>query len=56
MTSISWRYNKQECASALVDFAFEQPNLQKLLLEIQYTTQETYMFFSRMATNSSQFI
>ncbi|KAH3706363.1 hypothetical protein DPMN_065749 [Dreissena polymorpha] len=33
MTSISRRYTSQEYASALADFAFEQPNLQKLLLE-----------------------
>ncbi|XP_052250016.1 uncharacterized protein LOC127857584 [Dreissena polymorpha] len=56
MTSISRRYTSQEYANALADFAFEQPNLQKLLLEIQYTTQDTYTFFIRMATESTEFI
>ncbi|KAH3777910.1 hypothetical protein DPMN_179359 [Dreissena polymorpha] len=56
MTSISRRYTSHEYASALANFAFEQPNLQKLLLEIQYTTQDTYTFFIRMATESTQFI
>ncbi|XP_052252183.1 uncharacterized protein LOC127858895 isoform X1 [Dreissena polymorpha] len=56
MTSISRRYTSQEYANALADFAFEQPNLQKLLLEIQYTTQDTYTFFIQMATESTEFI
>ncbi|KAH3739806.1 uncharacterized protein LOC127850184 [Dreissena polymorpha] len=56
MTSISRRFTSQDYASALADFAFEQPNLQKLLLEIQYTTQDTYTFFIRMATESAVFI
>ncbi|KAH3834046.1 hypothetical protein DPMN_107364 [Dreissena polymorpha] len=56
MTSISRRFTSHEYASALADFAFEQPNLQKLLLEIQYTTQDTYTFFIRIATESTEFI
>ncbi|KAH3739803.1 uncharacterized protein LOC127850178 isoform X2 [Dreissena polymorpha] len=56
MTSISRRFTSPEYESALADFAFEQPNLQKLLLEVQFTTQDNYTFFIRMATESTDFI
>ncbi|XP_052239324.1 uncharacterized protein LOC127850378 isoform X3 [Dreissena polymorpha] len=56
LTDISRRFHSHEYASALSEFAVEQPNLQKLLAEIHHTTQDTYAFFIQMATECTSFI
>ncbi|KAH3739796.1 hypothetical protein DPMN_046486 [Dreissena polymorpha] len=56
LMDISRRFHSHEYASALAEFAVEQPNLQKLLAEIYHTTQDTYAFFIQMATECTSFI
>ncbi|XP_053396220.1 uncharacterized protein LOC123550883 [Mercenaria mercenaria] len=56
MQNISVRLGTVEYTQALAAFAVEQPNLQKLLTEVNYTRQDTYQFFIEMATNCTDLI
>lgn len=41
---------------AMSEFALEQPNLHKLLGEVQHTQQDTYPFFIEMAASCTDLI
>ncbi|XP_045170434.2 uncharacterized protein LOC123532899 isoform X2 [Mercenaria mercenaria] len=56
MTNIARRLGTAEYLPALAEFTVEQPNLHKLLMEVQYTTQDNYQFFIEIATNCTGMI
>lgn len=56
MVRISERIGTAEYTKAMAEFSVEQPNLQKLLTEVHYTTEDTYHFFIEIATTCSQMI
>ncbi|KAL4232472.1 hypothetical protein ACF0H5_007164 [Mactra antiquata] len=54
--NITQRLGTVEYTKALSEISVEQPNLEKLLTEIRYTSQDNYKFFIQMATNCTELI
>ncbi|KAL4232475.1 hypothetical protein ACF0H5_007167 [Mactra antiquata] len=54
--NISEKLGSSEYASALTEFAAEQPNLVKLLGDVAYTRQDTYNFFIEIAAQYTALI
>ncbi|XP_060594578.1 uncharacterized protein LOC132748924 isoform X2 [Ruditapes philippinarum] len=51
MVRISSRLYTPEYTKAVAELTIEYPNLQKLLTDVEYTTQDTYHFFIKVATD-----
>lgn len=56
MKEISRRMGTAEYTKAMSEFAVEQPNLCKLLREVNYTKEDTYPFFIEMASSCTELI
>lgn len=56
MRNISKQMGSEAYTAALSEFAIEQPNLQKLLGEVEHTKQDTYPFFIEIASSCTQLI
>ncbi|XP_060594576.1 uncharacterized protein LOC132748923 [Ruditapes philippinarum] len=56
MTNISKRLNTYEYTNAMAEYFIEQPNLQKLMMEVENTAQDNYKFFIEMVTNCTGMI
>jgi hypothetical protein len=56
MTNISKRLNTSEYTNAMAEYFIEQPNLQKLMIEVENTAQDNYKFFIEMVTNCTGMI
>lgn len=56
MINISKRLNTSDYTNAMAEYFIEQPNLQKLLIEVENTAQDNYKFFIEMVTNCTGMI
>ncbi len=53
MEDLSTKLLTSDCLDAVASLAREHPNLQKLMIDVEYSSQETYPVYIRMAENSS---
>jgi F0F1-type ATP synthase delta subunit len=51
MKKISIQMGTEEYTKAYSEFAVEQPNLQKLLGDVEYTREDTYHFFIEIVSS-----
>lgn len=56
MSSITRKLNTNVHLQAMSELAVEQPNLSKVLDEVNYVKQDTYNFFIKMATDCTHVI
>ena len=56
MTEIAEQLGTTESVRAMAQFSQEQPNFQKLMTEVYYTTEDSYRFFITMATRCTDLI
>ncbi|XP_060594579.1 uncharacterized protein LOC132748925 [Ruditapes philippinarum] len=56
MINISKRLNTSDYTNAMAEYFIEQPNLQKLLIEVENTAEDNYKFFIEMVINCTKII
>ena len=56
MKALCRKLGTEEYTKALSQFSQEQPNLQKLLTEVYHSTNETYPFFIKVASDCTELI